>query len=96
MSTTSEVKAVLDSIATIIAGSAQKQAQAKAALLAARNQLVAIPTQYAGVVTTIDGYAPSGAFETLAKDEKARLQTEFTALRSALEMELTALGVSYS
>lgn len=96
MATTSEVKAGLDAISAIIAGSNQKLNQAKAALLAARNQLAAIPTQYADVIETINGFTPSGAFEQLTQDEKAKLQVEFLALKSALEGHLDSLGVAYS
>lgn len=96
MATTSEVKAALDSIADQIAGAIRMRSQAKAQLLAARNQLAAIPTTFADAISEINGYTPTGAFETLAQDEKAKLQTEFTALKSALETELTDLGVSYS
>lgn len=95
MSTVSEVKAALDSIAEQIAGATRMRSQAKAQLLAARNQLAAIPTTFAVAVSEIDGYTPTGAFETLAKDEKSKLASEFTALKTALETELTALSVSY-
>ena len=95
MATISEVKAGLDSIAGMIAGSTKARVQAKNNLLSARNQLAAIPSQFAAVIAEIDGYTPTGAFETLAQDEKAKLASEFTALKSALETELTALGVTY-
>jgi hypothetical protein len=95
MSTTSEVKAALDGIAEVISGSITARARAKAQLLTARNQLANLPTQFADELATINGYTPTGAFETLAQDEKARLQTEFNALKTALEGELDALSVSY-
>lgn len=96
MATVSEVKAGLDAISELISGSRQAREQSKARLLAARNQLAAIPSQYADVISTIDGYTPNGAFETLTKDEKTKLASEFTNLKTALETELTALGVSFS
>lgn len=96
MATISEVKSGLDAIGQLISGSVQQRERAKAQLLAARNQLSGIAGQFSDVISTIDGYTPTGAFETLAKDEKAKLQTEFQALKSALETELTALGVSFS
>ena len=95
MATISEVKAGLNAIADLISGSISGRARAKAQLLSARNQLAAIPTQYAAVIAEIDAYTPTGAFETLAQDEKAKLASEFLALKSALETELTALGVTY-
>ena len=68
MATPSEVAAGIASIAVTISGSAKMQAQAKNQLLAARNQLASIPTQYSDVLTEIDGYTPTGAFETLKVD----------------------------
>jgi hypothetical protein len=96
MAEPSQVKTALDAIAATIATSRSMRSQAKAQLLSARNQLASIPTVHANIISTIDGYVPSGAMETLAKDEKAKLQTEFLALKSALETELSALGVSYT
>lgn len=92
----STVKSDLDSISKIIAGSTQQRLSAKNTLLVARNQLAAIVTTYQGTISEIDGYAPTGAFETLAKDEKAKLASEFATLKSAIEDELTALGVAFS
>lgn len=96
MATTSQVKADLDSISQHISGSRSMLNNAKANLLAARNQLAAIPATYSDTISTIDGYTPTGAFETLSKDEKAKLATEFTALKGELEDILDGLGVSYS
>ena len=95
MATSSEVKAGLDGIASVIAGSIQGRANAKALLLSARNQLAGLPAQYADVLATINAYTPTGAFETLAEDELAKMTTEFTALKTALQTELTAIGVSF-
>ncbi len=95
MSTTSEVKAGLDSIAGQIAGAQRLEAQAINGLLTARNQLAGIPTQYAEVLATIDGFTPTGPFEEMTKDEKGLLATEFLALKAALETKLDDLGVPY-
>lgn len=92
----SSVKAALDNIAVFISQSAQKRANAKADLLSARNQLAQIPTLYAAEIAEITGYGTSDAFEAVSKAEKAKLQAEFLALKSALEAELDALGVSYN
>lgn len=96
MATTSEVKSGLQSISDIIAGANSGFTQAITKILALRNQLNDIPTQYSDVISTVDGYTPTGAFETLAKDEKTKLQTEFVALRTMLESALTDLGVPFS
>jgi hypothetical protein len=96
MATISQVKAGLDEIAKLIRNATSVRESAKANLLNSRNQLENLPTQFSDVIAEIDGYSPTGAFETLAKDEKAKLQTEFVALKSALETELTAIGVEFS
>ena len=85
MATTTEVKKSLDDIATIIVTERQAFANAKARIQAASGNLAAIPTQYAGVISTIDLYVPTGAFETLAKDERAKLATEFAALKADID-----------
>ena len=95
MSSISEVKAALDAVAGMISSSIRQRTQIKVGLLAARNQLANLPTQHSAAITEINGYTPTGAFETLAKDELAKMTTEFLALKTALETELTALGVSY-
>ena len=94
--TISSVKSDLDAIGQLIAGSANARNNAHSALLAARNQLAAITTIYADTITEINNFTPTGAFEALAKDEKAKLASEFTALKTAIESDLTALGVSFS
>ena len=96
MATTSEVKAGLDAIARTIATAQAGLDTGKARILTARDALTAIPTDFADLIATIDAFTPTGAFEVLAKDEKAKLQTEFLALRATLEGALDALGVSYS
>lgn len=96
MATTSEVKAGLDAIATSIAGSSQAFERAKANILAARNQLAALPTVHSDAISAVNGYTPTGAFETLSKDELAKLTTEFQALKATLETALTDLGVSFT
>ncbi len=92
MSTISEVKAGLDGIASVISGSIAMRAQAKSILVAASAQLGGLPAQYADVLTEINGYTPTGAHETLAQDELSKMTTEFQALKSALDAEITAIG----
>ena len=93
---TSTVKAALDGIAGIISGSTSAFAVAKNQILSARNQLANLPTQYAAELAEINGYTPTGAFQTLSKDELAKLTTEFQALKATLEGALDDLGVTYS
>ena len=85
MATISEVKASLDNIAQTIVTERQAFASAKARIQAASGNLAAIPTVFADTILEIDGYTPTGAFETLAKDEKAKLATEFVALRAEID-----------
>lgn len=82
MATASEVKAGLDDIATKIRNVRQKAAQAKAAITAGDAELADIPTTFADLIATIDAYGTSDTFEALSKAEKAKLQSEFSALRS--------------
>ena len=84
MATTSEVKAGMDDISTSIRNCRQMYAQAKSRIQAAHNELNAIPTTFADVLATIDGYVGSDAFEALSKDEKAKLTTEFLAVRTTI------------
>ena len=52
----------------------------------------ALPTRFADTISTINGYAPSGAFETLAKDELSKLTSEFQALKEAVTSAKTDLA----
>jgi len=85
MATTTEVKAALDNITQVIVTERQAFANAKARIGAASSNLNALATTYTDVMATINGYAPDGAFETLSKDELAKLTTEFTALKSDID-----------
>jgi chromosome segregation ATPase len=90
-----EIKAGLDDIASAIRGASQAREHAKNTLLQRQQQLAAIPADYAELRATIQGYAPTGAFETLSKDELAKLESRFTALKAGIEAELTALGIPF-
>lgn len=96
MATPSQVDTGLDAIAAAIAQATQLQEAAKQSMLRARSLLAQLPTEHADVISTINGYSPTGAFETLAKDKKAKLQAEFVALKTELEGYLDSLSVSYS
>ena len=85
MATTSEVKAGLDDIATMIRTARQAFVQSKARIQSARNDLNNIPTTFADALATIDGYTGADAFELLSQAEKAKLQTEFMALRAEMD-----------
>jgi len=85
MATTSEIKAGLDEISGKIKTVRERFEAAKNGIIASSTALGAITTAHSDVLTTIDAFTPTGAFETLAKDEKAKLQTEFVALKAQLD-----------
>jgi len=85
MATASEVKAGLDEMAAAIAAVRTRYASAKSNITGGSAALGNIPTKYADVIATIDGYAPLGAFETLAKDEKSKLASEYLALKAVID-----------
>ena len=85
MATTTEIKTALDDIARIIITERNALATAKARIQNASGNLALIPTQYAGVIAAIDAFTPTGAFETLAKDEKDKLAAEFTTLKTTID-----------
>jgi len=85
MATTSQVKAGLDEISGKIKAVRERFEASKNGISASSSALGAIPTAHADVLATIDGYTPTGPFEELAQDEKARLQTEFVALKAELD-----------
>ena len=82
MATTSEVKSGLDAIAELIAGNRAIIEKSKSNAAVASAALAVIPTDYADVIATIDGFVGTDAFEALAQDEKTKLAAEFTALKA--------------
>ena len=82
MSTSSEVKSGLDAVAANIAGNRDKLAACVDTAGQVSVDLANLPTAFADVVATIQAYTPTGAFETLAKDELAKLTAEFAALKA--------------
>lgn len=84
MAETSDVKIALDEIAGIIKKAHTVIDTAESRLQAAYDQLNDIPTTYSDEIATINGYTPTGAFETLAQDEKTKLQTEFNDLKTTI------------
>lgn len=84
MSTSSQVKAALDEIASLIREQRAVMEKVKSNAALASAALAAITTDYADVIATIDAYAAGSAdyFERLSKAEKAKLATEFTALKA--------------
>lgn len=81
--TTSQVIAGLVDIATTIRNARANAAKAKLLMTSIKNELNSLPTTFATVVDQVNSYTPTGAFETNAKDELAKLTSEFQALKTA-------------
>ena len=84
MATTSEVKAGLDDISQMIRAIRASYTKAKAQIVVGYTQLNAIPTTFSDVLTTINAYVGTDPFEANAKDEKAKLTTEFQSLKATI------------
>jgi hypothetical protein len=82
MATSSEVKAGLDDIATQIRGQRAALVKAIGLASAASAALTLIANDYAGVISTVNGYGTTDSFEALSKAELAKLTTEFVALKA--------------
>lgn len=83
MATTSEIKAGLDEISSAIKASRQRLTSAKENVTTQETNLSALAAKYADIITTVNAFTPTGAFETLAKDELQRLTVEFQQLQAA-------------
>jgi len=84
MATASEVKSGLDKIAGVIQSCRLKLSDAKENIKKQKANLDNLPTTYAGILSEINGYLPSGAMETLAKDELSKLTAEYQELLSEI------------
>jgi hypothetical protein len=92
MATKSQVKSGMQAVSDRIVQNRQRLVSAKAQVTLALNELNAIPADFADLITTIDGYAPTGEFEALAQDEKAALTSEFQALKTKATTAQTDLA----
>lgn len=81
MATSSEVSVGLAAIAAIISEQRQVLLKAKANGTSASEALGAIPTQFADLVTTIQGFGTSNAFEANAKAKLGKFAAEYNALK---------------
>ena len=89
--TASTVKTGLDSLSSTISSNQGEAAGVKAQLADLISRLDAIPSANSDLIAAINGYTPTGAFETLAQDELAKLTSEFSALKSAVQSAHDAL-----
>ena len=85
MATYSEVMTGIDEISAQIRAVQTRYDSAKSTIVAGSATLGNIPTKYADVIATINAYTPTGALETLAVDQKSKLQSEFTALKATID-----------
>ncbi len=85
MAEVTEVKVALDDIAKVIVKQRNaldgcvEQGQTVSVTLSG------IPAEYADEIATINGYTPTGEFESLSKDELAKLTAEFLALKAVAD-----------
>lgn len=84
MATYSEMKTGVDEISALIRDNRAVLSKAKQNGSTASASLAAIPTQYAAVIASIDAIPANttNAAEMLLKAERAKLATEFTALKA--------------
>lgn len=84
MASYSDMKTGLDAIATRIVENKNILAKAKQNGQSASGSLAAIPTDFAAVITAIDAIPANttNAAEMLLKAEKAKMVTEFAALKA--------------
>lgn len=93
--TFSEIKQGLDGVTADIVAETARLNQGKSQITLANNNLGALATKYAALVTAVNGLAtaePSNAAATLAKAEKDKLVAEFQALKTTAQAMVTALN----
>lgn len=85
MSTFTESKNALDEIASRIAGCQAKYNNLGPAMQSCIDNLNAITTDHADVITTLNTYAGSDEAWLNLVAEKSNMQTDFVALRTVIE-----------
>jgi len=92
MATSSEVKAGLDEISTMIKASRQKMVASKERVSAQEISLNSIPTVYSDVLDTVNSYGTDDIFEALCKAELAKMTSEFMALVADINLAVADLA----
>ena len=87
----SKVKDDLDSIARGIRTNQDRIKSALETLETVNTDFAEYPTRYAETIAEIGGYVPTGAFESLCKDELDKFVAQFTALVGAVTTAIGAL-----
>lgn len=93
MATFTEAKKGLDRVTDDIINARETYERARRHLVAAFQILDQIPNKYEDVSTTINGYTPDNDAEAQLKADLAELTSEFVALRTQINNDLTALGI---
>lgn len=78
----SDAKLSLQAVAEQISQERKRLVRAKSSFAQVETTLNQLPTQHSDLIDTINGYAPTGAAETLYKDELSKLVAEFNALKT--------------
>lgn len=86
----------LISYGDMVRSSADMQATARSQLVAARNQLVNLATQYADTIQEVEGYQRADSFESTDQDRLRKYKTECDAALVSIEADLTALGIPFT
>lgn len=84
MATTTEVIKALDDITDLIVTERKSIVSSVNRMTTAQTKLEAIPTQYADVITTINAYGTTDAFEAETKARLAKMAAEYTILKNAI------------
>jgi hypothetical protein len=95
MATTFQVDKALREFTDALDDGQDWMTREKARVVDLRARVSNLPTSYSAEMTEIDGYTPTGAFETLAKDMKTKLATARTKLLADMDAviaEYTAQG----
>ncbi|TGR83586.1 hypothetical protein EN866_33945 [Mesorhizobium sp. M2D.F.Ca.ET.223.01.1.1] len=85
MATTSEVEVGMAAIAQRLTDNRAVMLKAKQNAAAVSAALSAITTDYAAVISTIQAYGTSDAYEAQMKAKLAKMTTEFTALKGTAD-----------
>ena len=86
MATADEVNVGLRKISDEINAVRTRFVSAKSSIEGGSAALGSMPTKWADVLATIDGYSGADASELFAKAEKARLVAEYVALKNDIDI----------
>ncbi|TJV21081.1 MAG: hypothetical protein E5Y04_28670 [Mesorhizobium sp.] len=85
MATTSEIEVGMAAIAQRLYDQRQVMIKAKANATSASAALAAIPADYAAVISAINAFGTSDAYEAGVKAKLAKMVTEYSALKTVAD-----------